>query len=177
MDVNSLDINTLATATVGLVGVAFGATASLVGTYWMERRRENRDCRALATSIRAELKAVLHVEREHQYREMYQDVLERIRRGENTPMPNISYQTDTARSVAYTNLSRIGILPEPVPAELVRLLYIFEVVVADRQCMDAGKWNTQEGPRRAEMLERHLTTYDALISSAEQVINHIDLSL
>ncbi len=174
MDISNLDINSFATAAVGLVGAIIGAITSLIGTYFIECRREGRERRSLATSIRAELEAILHVEKDHGYRAMYQTVLDQMKRGERMPMPNISYSTDTARSVAYTNLSRIGILPEPVPAKLIRLLYVYEVVVADRQCMDAGEWDNQEASRRISMLNGHLRTYDALVALAGEVIEEVN---
>lgn len=174
MDFNNLDINALTTAGVGLAGTFLGGLATFAGAYVHDYRRVTRDRKSLAGALLAEQKAVLHVERTHKYRDIYQETLDRIRRGEAEPMPNIGYETNPARSVAYTNLSRIGTLPKPVPEKLVKLLYTFEVVAADRQCMDAGKWDVQDSARRAEMLESHLKTYDDLVAMAEDLIGALE---
>jgi len=156
-------------AIIGFLGVLVGAIASLAGTYVLEHVRERRSRRALAGALLAEVQAIFHVEEVHGYRAIYQDTLDRIQRDETVSMPNISYETNPARSVYYTNLSRIGTLPAPIPEQLVRLSYEFEVLATDRMCMDRGEWERQEPAKRINMLEKHLNAYDALVALAQDV--------
>ena len=161
-------------AGIGLMGAIIGAAITQFGVLALDRRREKRDCQGLASALLAEVKAMVHVEEAHSYRALYQDTLTRINKGKAVPMPNISYETNPARSVYYTNLSHIGTLPVPIPEKMVRLSYEYEVIAADRRCMDKGEWNTQEQPQRITMLEHHLKTYDAFVALAHEVAGHLE---
>ncbi|HEB87906.1 MAG TPA: hypothetical protein ENI68_12955 [Gammaproteobacteria bacterium] len=167
------DVISISPALIGLVGVLVGAIASLAGTYFLDRRHEVRDRRGLAAALLAELKAILHVEEAHDCRAIYQGTLDRIKRGEAAPMPNIGYETNPARSVYYTNLSRIGTLPDPIPEKIVQLAYVYEVIAADRAAMDQGEWDRQEPSQRIKMLGHHLETYDDLKALAREVALHL----
>lgn len=162
-------IGTFIAAGFGLIGVFVGARLTQKGNLRLEQQREERECTGLSSALLAEVQAIIHVEEAHSYRALYQDTLNRIKKGEATLMPNISYETNPARSVYYTNLSRIGTLPVPIPEKMVRLAYEFEVIAADRKCMDKGEWNTQEQSQRITMLEHHLKTYDAFVALAHEV--------
>lgn len=174
MDIHTTDAAYLIPAVIGFIGVLVGTIASLGGTYFLEHVRERRNCKALATALRAEVQAMLHVEEAHSFRAIYQDTLDRIRLGHTVAMPNISYETNPARSVYYTNLSRIGILAAPISEKMVRLSYMFEVVATDRTCMDKGEWNKQEPSKRIDMLEKHLKAYDGFVTLARAVSKDLE---
>lgn len=165
-----LDPNTLLTAGIALVSAIVGGAISLGGTAYLDERRAARERRNLAAALIAEINGTLHIEQEVGYRAEYQRCLDQIRAGQPEPMPNFHYKWDGSRSVFYTNLSRIGILPEFVTSKLIQGASTFQVIVADRQCMDRGDWNTQTPERRAFMLARHLEIYDQVMALCTEIV-------
>lgn len=170
MTAPTFDPNALLTAGIALVSAVVGGAISLVGTAYLDERRTARDRRNLAAALIAEIEGTLQIEQEVGYRAEYQRCLERIREGHPEPMPNFHYEWDGRRSIYYTNLPRIGILPENVISKLIRGASIFQVVVVDRQCMDRGDWNSQTPERRAVKLARHLEIYDQVMAQCTEVI-------
>lgn len=147
-----------------------GGFISLWGTAYLERQREARERQNLAAALIAELEGLIHIEQEVGYRAEYQRCLDQIKAGQPEPMPNYGYEWDGGRSVYYTNLPRIGILPENVTSKLIRGAGAFQVVVVDRQRMDRGDWNTQTPERRADMLARHLQMYDQVMALCTEIV-------
>tara|TARA_R110002110_G_scaffold387396_1_gene599244 strand:- start:1185 stop:1640 length:456 start_codon:yes stop_codon:yes gene_type:complete len=146
---------------------------SLIGAAYHDERRAARERRSLATALIAEFNGAIQIEQEVGYRAEYQRCLDQIRAGHPEPMPNFHYEWDGGRSIYYTNLPRIGILPENVTNKLIRGASAFQVVVADRQCMDRGDWNTQSPEKRADMLARHLQMYDQVLVLCGEIITDL----
>lgn len=158
-----MEPNTILALVSALGGAVVGAIAATFGNLIIERRREKSERKALAAAIRAEILAIKSVEEKHNYRAIYQKTLDRIEAWHSDPMPNISFEQDTSRSVYYMNLSRIGILPPDVAEVLVRLAYQIEVINTDKQPKD----------QRVAFLEHHLNTYDGVWQEAEELAERL----
>lgn len=173
MVTSGIDPNTLLTAGIALFGAVVGGMISITGSVYLERRREAQERRSLVAALIAEIDGTLRVEEEVGYRSEYQRCLDQIRSGHPVPMPNFHYEWDGGRSVYYTNLPRIGTLPENVIGALIRGASLFQVIVADRQCMDRGDWNSQTPERRAIMLAQHLELYDQVILLCKDIVTEL----
>lgn len=157
----------------GLIGAVVGAVIISWGAFAVERRREKAEKMSLAAALQAEILAIKNVEKSHKYREEYARVLVRIEQGHKDPMPRYGFEYDTAKSVYYTNLNRIGLMPPEIAEMLVRLAYQMEVISADRRQMDNKVWDDMPGKKRADFLRHHLETYDVVWRDATEVADRL----
>lgn len=169
-----MEIESLLPAFIGLGGVLIGAIATTCGTIVVELIKSRRERKALALALKAEVSAMLEIETQHRYRNMYQSVLDTYKARKVCDMPDISYETNPARSVYYSNLSKIGLLKAEAAQDMVQLSYMWEVIAADRQCMESGEWHFPSLERRIEVLSRHLEIYDETVTHAENLIKKLN---
>ncbi len=166
----------LITAGASLLGAIVGALAATGGQYLMRRsdRAENR--RALAYGLASEIESYLDLMERRRHVRNAEDFVQRLRKGENLPIPNFTDHPDTSRAyfpLFHANMSSLGILG----AETCRLLATFhreiDAVRATAEAAARGEYDVLSTQAKVQLLEQELEIWRGAVNKGKLLVQKL----
>lgn len=130
----------LITGIIGIVGALLGGLMTFLTTSHMENKKQGSKARQLALAFQGEIKAILHIVQRRQYLQGIQQLLTEM----NATGERRQLQIKVRRNyilVFENNVSKIGLLPRPLPGLISQFYVQIKSVLEDIESHTEGDFN------------------------------------
>lgn len=157
---------------IAAIGGAFvGSISSVIPNLLLEARKQRNERKSISNALIAEIRAMLTIVRHRQYLAHFEKALSAM---QNDPASRIAFSIrvpDHYSRVFQANVSRLGLIPEQLAAQIIEFHQLIDSIVQDV----TASGEIAEGRSSIEGFEQLLFLAKSAVQLGEEIVNKYGL--